>query len=146
MRLCGRWRLSATVLEQSLGCCVEVKIEAGTSSGRNMEIFTRQQWWAGAFKDRESTLLLVGALACPRHPDCHFSNSRGNPGLWCGESIKCCLGENFIAEQNMSISHFICSFGLFMHLSIVFVRGRILFIKCYSFPPSPNIWMFELPS
>lgn len=26
MRLCGRWRISATVLEQSLSCCVEVKI------------------------------------------------------------------------------------------------------------------------
>lgn len=48
------------------------------------------------------TRLLVGALACPRHPDCHFSNSRGNPGLWCGESVQNAARERTLQQSKMT--------------------------------------------
>ena len=99
MRLCGRWRISAAVLEQSLLLCggenrkpehpmEGIRRSSLGSSGEleplrtgNQPSFLLGLWHA------PDTLIAV-------------SNSRGNPGLWCGESTKCCLGENFTAERN----------------------------------------------
>lgn len=66
----GRLRSLVAVLEQSLGCCVEVENGSwdiqckgyAMVRVRNKDLLPGQQWWAGAIKERESIYDLVLGL------------------------------------------------------------------------------------